>query len=148
MLQGIAPPNADLNEDIRADYVEATGVAQVSPRAAALLRLCLQKVCAQVGLPGKNLNDDIAALVARGLNPEIQQALDSVRVIGNNAVHPLEMNLQDDTATANALFELINYIAEQMISFPVRRERIFASLPEDARKAIENRDARSKSGSS
>ena len=82
-LGGVEQPNSDLDEDIRADYLEAAAVLQQSPRAAAaLLRLCVQKLCKQLGLPGKNINDDIAALVTRGLNPEIQKALDIVRVIG------------------------------------------------------------------
>ncbi len=140
-LGGVDAPNPDLRADIRDDYREAASVVQSSPRsAAALLRLCVQKVCEQLGLPGKNLNDDIAELVRRGLNPDIQQALDTVRVVGNNAVHPLEMDLRDDSGTAQALFALVNYIAEQMISFPAKRAAIFAALPEGARKGIERRD--------
>jgi hypothetical protein len=139
-LGGVDAPNPDLRADIREDYREAASVVQSSPRAAAaLLRLCLQKLCKQLELSG-DLNKDIAELVKRGLNPEIQQALDSVRVVGNNAVHPLEMNLQDDVHTAQALFGLVNYIAEQMISFPAKRAAIFAALPEGARKSIERRD--------
>ena len=121
-LGGVEQPNADLNADIRADYLEAAAVVQQSPRAAAaLLRLCVQKLTKQLGLPGKNINEDIAALVDRGLNPDIQQALDTVRVIGNNAVHPLEMDVKDDIQTANALFALVNFIADQIITFPARR---------------------------
>lgn len=57
-------PNADLNDDIRLDFLEAVKLLAISPRgSAALLRLCIQKVCIQLGQPGKNINDDIAALV-------------------------------------------------------------------------------------
>lgn len=140
-LGGQEQPNTDLNNDIRADYLEAAAVVQQSPRAAAaLLRLCVQKLCIQLGLSGKNINEDIATLVAGGLNPDIQQALDTVRVIGNNAVHPLEMDMKDDTHTANALFALVNYIADQMITFPAKRASIFSSLPEGARNSIAKRD--------
>jgi len=36
----------------------------------------------------KNLDDDIASLVSKGLDPRVQKTLDVVRVIGNNSVHP------------------------------------------------------------
>lgn len=134
-------PNTDLNEDIRADYLEAASVVQQSPRAAAaLLRLCIQKLTMQLGLPGKNINQDIAVLVDRGLNPDIQQALDTVRVIGNNAVHPLEMDMKDNLQIAYALFALVNFIADQMITFPAKRAAMFASLPQAALLGITNRD--------
>lgn len=82
----------------------------------------------------------IGALVRKGLNPTVQQALDTVRVIGNEAVHPGEMDLSDDTETAEALFSLVNLIADQMISGPKAVNAMFSSLPEEKRKGIENRD--------
>jgi len=138
---GVEQPNSDLDADIQIDYLEAASVVQQSPRAAAaILRMCIQKLTRQIGLPGKNINEDIATLVQRGLNPEIQQALDVVRVVGNNAVHPLEMVLNEDSRTANALFGLVNFIAEQMISYPKKRAALFSSLPEGARASIAKRD--------
>lgn len=138
---GVEQPNSDLSAEIQSDYAEAASIVQQSPRAAAaLLRLCIQKLTRQLGLPGKNINDDISALVQRGLNPEVQQALDVVRVVGNNAVHPLEIDLKDDAPTANALFGLVNFIAEQMITFPNKRAAIFASLPPGALSGIARRD--------
>src|SRR5581483_9395165 len=107
------PPNADLDKEIQADYREAAAIAERSPRgAAALLRLCVQKLCMQLALPGKNLDKDIQSLVEQGLDSQIQRALDVVRVIGNNAVHPLEMDLTDDHSTAFVLFGLVNLIAD------------------------------------
>ena len=60
-----------------------------------------------LGEKGKKIDDDIASLVRKGLEPDIQQALDVVRVTGNNAVHPGQIILEDDKATAVALFELV-----------------------------------------
>lgn len=141
-VKGEAPlPNRDLPADILVDYEEASSILDRSPRgAAALIRLCIQKLCKELGQPGKNINDDIAALVAAGLDPRIQKALDAVRVIGNSAVHPGSMDLTDDRATAESLFRLLNLIAEKMISEAKHVDEVYALLPPGARAAIEARD--------
>jgi len=109
---GAEPPNPDLPPEIVADYDEARSIVGLSPRgAAALLRLAIQKLCGTLGKSGKNINNDIKELVADGLPPRVQQALDSVRVIGNESVHPGTLDLMDDRATANMLFRLVNFIA-------------------------------------
>jgi hypothetical protein len=118
--RGQAPlPNPDLPDDTRGDYEEASTILDLSPRgAAALLRLSIQKLCKHLGQGGANINADIAGLVKKGLDVRVQQALDVVRVIGNNAVHPGHIDLRDDRATAEKLFALVNLIAEIMISQP------------------------------
>lgn len=89
-------PNPDLPDEIRVDYAEAVSIISRSPRgAASLLRLCIQKLCKHLGEPGKNINTDIAALVKNGLNAKIQKSLDVVRVIGNEAVHPGQLDIRD-----------------------------------------------------
>lgn len=139
---GNAPQaNPDLPESIRVDYDEASRILDISPRgAAALVRLCIQKLCKHLGQPGKNINDDIAALVREGLDKRVQMALDAVRVIGNNAVHPGNMDIKDDRATAESLFRLLNLIVERTITEPKHVDEIYASLPAGARAAIEKRD--------
>lgn len=136
-----AQPNPDLSEDIIKDFEEARSILDLSPRgAAALLRLSIQKLCITLGEKGKNIDDDIASLVTKGLNPLIQQSLDIVRVIGNEAVHPGVIDLNDDRDTAEQLFNLINVIAEQMISIPNSVGAMYESLPESKRAAIEVRN--------
>ncbi len=71
---------------------------------------------------------------------KIQKALDTVRVTGNEAVHPGILDLRDDQETAQNLFKLINFIAEKMISEPKEVEKLFDNLPEDKKEAIEKRD--------
>ena len=135
-------PNDDLDEDIQLDFHEATKILDLSPRgAAALLRLCVQKVCVQLGEPGKNIDTDIASLVKKGLETTLQQALDIVRVIGNEAVHPGQIDLRDDRETAMKLFQLVNIIADAMISRPRQIAQLYNSLPATKLEAIERRDS-------
>jgi hypothetical protein len=137
---GAPQPNPDMPEDIKKDYEEAAAIHSVSPRgAAALLRLAIQKLCAHLGGSGQNINRDIASLVDNGLSPVIQQSLDVVRVTGNNAVHPGQINT-DDPEVAAALFPLVNLIVEQMISIPNQVNNLYGSLPESSRQAIARRD--------
>lgn len=135
-------PNDEMPDQIRPDFLEAAAIVDLSPRgAAALLRLCIQKLMVHLGEKGKKIDDDIGALVKRGLDGRIQKALDIVRVIGNNAVHPGQIDLRDDKATATELFRLVNLIVEAMIATPKHIEAMYGALPENARKAIEKRDA-------
>lgn len=141
-VAGTAPlPNPDLPAEVRRDYEEAGTIINLSPRgAAALLRLAIQKLCKELGEKGRHIDTDIASLVAKGLDVRVQQALDVVRVIGNNAVHPGQIDLRDDHPTAEKLFGLVNIITEVMISQPKHIADMYASLPESALKAIEKRD--------
>lgn len=134
-------PNADLPQDISGDYDEARSIIHRSSRgAAALLRLCVQKLCKHLGQPGKDINSDIAALVKQGLNPTIQRSLDIVRVVGNEAVHPGQIDLRDKPETAVHLCQLINIIADAMITQPKMIEQLYADLPDTKRQQIETRD--------
>jgi hypothetical protein len=138
----VEQPNSDLEQDIQDDYLEAANVLTDSPRsAAAILRLALQKLCKQLGEKGKNINDDIGALVKRGLNPTIQKSLDALRITGNNAVHPGELDLTEDTDRVIKLFGLINFIAQKMITEPKEIGEFYDGLPDDAKEAVEKRDA-------
>jgi hypothetical protein len=137
-------PNSDLPTEIRRDFNEARAIVNASPRgAAALLRLCVQKLCKHLGEKGKKIDDDIASLVKKGLNPTVQKSLDIVRVIGNEAVHPGVLDLTDDVETATSLFGLINAIVDQMISHPKVVDDLYGKLPASKREAIEKRDRNS-----
>ncbi len=131
----------DLPEDCKSEYEEARSILSRSPRAAAaLLRLCVQKLLVHLGESGKNINDDIKSLVLKGLSPLVQKALDYCRVIGNNAVHPGEIVIDDTTDIAQKLFSMINFIVEDRISRPKEISMLYDSLPEDVKKKIESRD--------
>lgn len=140
-IVGVGSPNQDMGEDIQGDYREAAEILQRSPRgAAALLRLAIQKLCIQLGEDGKNLNTDIGNLVAKGLPAKVQESLDALRVIGNEAVHPGEMDLRDDMEIASSLFKLLNFIAEKLITEPKEIEGIYAKLPTAKVEEISKRD--------
>ena len=134
-------PNEDLSDNVKTDFDEARRIASDSPRgAAALLRLCIQKLCIELGESGRKIDDDIASLVKQGLPVRIQQALDIVRVVGNECVHPGTIDLSDDGATVVSLFELVNMICENQISEPKRTEAMFITLPPKKLEAIRDRD--------
>ena len=61
------------------------------------------------------------------------------RVTGNNAVHPGDLALKEDTGTAMALLPLINLVVERRIAMPKRIEEMFVNLPPSALKAIKKR---------
>lgn len=142
---GAAPlPNSDLPNEIKSDYEEARTISLLSPRgAAAILRLAIQKLCKHLGEKGENINNDVANLVKKGLQPKIQKSLDIVRVVGNNAVHPGQIDLKDNPAIAEKLFSLVNIIADTMITQPKHIDELYDNtLPEDQKQAIDKRDGK------
>lgn len=138
---GTAPqPNTEMPANVKTLYLEAASITSNSPRgAAALLRLAIQILCLELGEKGKNIDDDIAALVRKGLPLIVQQSLDVVRVTGNHAVHPGQIDT-DDPQVAAQLFELLNVICEYMIAMPKKVSGIYANLPQKALDAIKRRD--------
>ncbi|MEH7028691.1 DUF4145 domain-containing protein [Bacillus wiedmannii] len=141
-LKSLAPaPHLDMPLDIIDDYNEAANILQHSPRgAAALLRLALQKLMKSLGETGNHIDSDIKSLVQKGLPVQVQQALDILRVIGNESVHPGSLDMKDNHEIALKLFELINIIVQNQITQPKEIAALFTSLPEGKRKAIAKRD--------
>jgi hypothetical protein len=79
--------------------------------------------------------------VQKGLDKRIQQALDVVRVVGNAAVHPGQIDLRDDKTIANKLFGLVNVIVESQITQPQHIEAMYDTVVTDTLKAqIERSD--------
>lgn len=137
-----APPHhPDLPVHIQRDYEEARLICSTSPRAAAaLLRLSVQKICNHLLQKEGDINNQIGELVRQGLPAKVQRSLDSLRVIGNESVHPGTMDLNDSPELALALFRLINLIVQSCITDPNEADEIFSSLPPGKLKGIEARD--------
>ena len=141
MVSTVPPPNEDLSPNIKDDYNEARDITLRSPRSACgLLRLCIENLVNEVETGSGDLNEKIGELVEKGLDKKIQQALDSVRVIGGEALHPLQMDLKDDKQTAESLFDLVNIIADWTITRTKKIDAIYDKLPDGKREAIEKRD--------
>jgi hypothetical protein len=138
----VAPmPRVDMPADAKADYEEARTIVDRSPRgAAALLRLALQKLMVDLGEPGKNINTDIGQLVAKGLDQVVQQALDTVRIVGNAAVHPGELDMKDDRETAVKLFEILNFIVDEGITKTKAVKQMYELVSPEQRGFIADRD--------
>lgn len=135
-------PNPDMPESVLQLYEEAGSIYNKSPRAAcALLRLAIDRLCNELGENNKDIDKNIAALVKKGLPEGVQEALDVVRVVGNKAVHPGQIDFDvDDIGTAQILFGLVNMIVERLISEPKKLDSFYNRLPKSAREAIEKRD--------
>lgn len=138
----VPPPNSDVDDGIKALYQEAAAILIDSPKGAtALLRLALQLLLKQLGKSGENINNDIKELVSEGLSPKIQKALDLVRVVGNNAVHPGQINIDDNSEIAVKLFHILNFIADEMITKPKELDLLYDNvIPEETKKHIKQRD--------
>ena len=137
--------NDDLPEGVKQDYIEAASILQDSPRGAgALLRLAIQKLVDSLVDGEDDLNKKIGTLVGRGLDDKIKKALDIVRVIGNEAVHPGQIDLNDSPQIVRQLFKLVNIIGQKMITEPKELDEMYSLLPAEKKAGIDARDKKAK----
>ncbi len=135
-------PAEDMPENVKKDYEEAARIFIKSPRgAAALLRLGLQKLCIHLGEEGKNINADIRSLVKKEvLSGQVVKVADTLRITGNNAVHPGQIVDEDFDKVAGKMFDLINFIVKKAITEPKELDELYQLMPENARNAAEAQD--------
>lgn len=134
--------NPDMPEPVKQLYNEAGLIYSKSPRAAcALLRLGIDRLCNELGENDRDINKNIGALVKKGLPQSVQQALDVVRVVGNKAVHPGQIDFDvDDVGTATMLMRLLNIVVERMITEPNEINSLYQGLPSSVKESIDRRD--------
>jgi len=139
------PPTEDMPAECKALYEEARTIAGRSPRGAcALLRSALEHLMPELGQDDGSLNTRIGNLVQAGLPEEVKNGLDAVRVIGNNALHPLEMSEEEVSTATPELFYTVNFIVDELISRPKRIRGLAEAIPKGARDSIARRDADSR----
>ena len=96
------------------DFEQAATILNKSPRAAAaLIRVCIQKMIPLLKNTGKNLDENISSLVGKGLEVEIGQAMDVLQVIRKNPVQENHIDLRAETAMATMMFESLKEILER-----------------------------------
>lgn len=137
-------PNDDMPDDVKRDFMEAREIVERSPRAAAaLLRLATERLVIHLGGdPNSKINTNIQFLVDnKGLRIDIQQALDTLRVVGNEAVHPGTIDV-DNKGDAINLFDLMNIIVTTMITDKKLISELYQRLPPAKLKEIEKRNKR------
>lgn len=81
--------------------------------------------------------------VKKSLPEAAIRSLHTVRIVGNEGgAHEGQIDLtdKDNEDVVDRLFKLINIIVEKTTTEPNYIKETFGSLPEDKRKAIENRD--------
>ena len=146
-------PEENMPENIREIYEEASMVLGDSHRAAcALLRLALQELMKYLKeniegyneLKIENLNQAIEEVIKIGnfyqaQKETLKKAMDSVRLIGNRAVHPSELDINDNSEIANILFEMLNFIVGEIITKPKEMEEKLNRLKNATSKSNENK---------
>lgn len=112
------PPTDDMPNDVKEVYREAALICQKSPRAAAaLLRVAMEPLLPHIGAKQNKLNEMIKELVSNEIiTTRIQQAMDFVRLVGNDGAHPTSEILMDDSQEiVDHMFRLLNLIVQQHI---------------------------------
>ncbi|MBD1582168.1 hypothetical protein [Pseudoalteromonas sp. S16_S37] len=66
--------------------------------------------------------------------------MDIVRVVGNESVHPGQIDLEDDADLAISLFDLLNIIAEEFITRKNNIQKLYDNLPQAKLDGIRERD--------
>jgi hypothetical protein len=106
--------NAEDVEEASGDFEEAAAILNKFPRgAAALTRICIQKMMPLVKGNAKNLDENFSSLVRKGLEVEIQQAMDVLQVVRKSPLQSSEVNLAEENETTKNFFNSLRNILER-----------------------------------
>jgi hypothetical protein len=102
------------DEEVSEDFEEAAAILNKFPRgAAALTRVCIQNMMPLLEQTGKNLDENISSLVRKGLEVEIQQAMDVLQVVRKSPLQTTDFDLKEENETAKKFFNSLERILER-----------------------------------
>lgn len=68
----------------------------------------------------------------------LKKAMDSMRLVGNKAVHPSALDFDDNSEVANILFVMLNFIVEEVLTKPVKMKENLEKLNQVIKKSKDN----------
>ena len=131
-------PCEDMPNNIIEIYNEAKKVLVISPKSAcALLRLALENLMDYLKVDGKNLKEKICKYCDEyHVDESLKKSFHILRIVGNEAVHPGTINIDDNEDIARSLFGILNYIVDETITRKNKIDKIFDDLPKNKTKDI------------
>jgi hypothetical protein len=105
-------------ELVEEDLEEAAAILNKFPRgAAALMRVCIQKLVPLLQDNGKELNRRVSSLVRKGLEMEMQQAMDVLQLLRSDPVHSGQLESHaDNKKTALRFLDSLKEVLERRMS--------------------------------
>jgi hypothetical protein len=102
------------DEEVSEDFEEAAAILSKFPRgAAALTRVCIQNMMPLLKENAKNLDENISSLVRKGLEVEIQQAMDVLQVVRRNPSQTTEVDLKEENEAAKIFLTSLTQILKR-----------------------------------
>jgi hypothetical protein len=99
---------------VKEDFEEAAAILNKSPRGAtALIRVCIQKLMPLLKQDGQNLTDSMSSLLRKGLEVEIQQAMEVLQVLRNDPGQPTSLDTPEDKEMALRFVDSLKAILER-----------------------------------
>jgi hypothetical protein len=104
-------------ELVEEDLEEAATILNKFPRGAtALMRVCIQKLVPLLEDDGNELNQRVSSLVRKGLEMEIQQAMDVLQVLRSDSTQLNPLESQADRETALRFLDSLKEVLERRMS--------------------------------
>lgn len=122
-------------ESIRQDYQEACAIVDLSPKASGTLsRRCLQSIIRDFwDIKNKNTLFDEIQEVKPQVSPEVWEAMDHLRKLGNIGAHSeknINVIIDITSEEAKILIKFIEYLIEMSYLERYKTEQIFHSIGE------------------
>src|SRR6476646_9474232 len=102
------------DEEVSEDFEEAAAILNKFPRgAAALTRVCIQNMMPLLEENAENLDENVSSLVRKGLEVEIQQAMDVLKVVRKNPSQITEVDLKEENEAAKIFLTSLTQILKR-----------------------------------